>query len=65
LEVPPYFNFFCGDLKFGLGTGNASPLEWPPKPSCAALGFLATEEAINVQGGLLNVLNLLLAEGRL
>jgi len=22
LEVPLYFNFFCGGLNFGLGTGN-------------------------------------------
>ena len=65
LAVPLYFNFFCDGFNFGLGTGNASILEWPPKPSYAASGFTATEEAILVWFGLLNMLNLLLAEGRL
>jgi hypothetical protein len=57
LEVPLYFNFFCGGLNFGLGTGNLSTLEWPPKPSYDAAGLVATEEAFNVQDGLLNMLN--------
>jgi hypothetical protein len=48
LEVPTDFNFFYVGLNFGLGTGSASILEWPPKPSYAASGFAATEEAILV-----------------
>jgi len=47
--------FFLGGCNFGLGTVNASVLEWPHKPSYGALGFVATEDAINVESGLLNV----------
>jgi hypothetical protein len=64
LEVPLYFTLFCGSLNFGLGTGIASTLEWPPKQLHVASRFVAIEEVVNVQGGLLNVLNSRLAEGR-
>lgn len=42
LEVHYILTFFCVGLNFGLGTGIASTLEWPPKQSYAASGFVAT-----------------------
>ena len=49
------YNFFCHAFKFRLGTINASILEWPPKPLHNTSEILTIEEAINVEGGMLNV----------
>lgn len=63
LETQTDFDFFCIDLKFELGTGNISALEWPPKPSYASSGLAAAEELSLVRFGFLNMLNLSLPDG--